>query len=201
MLLASAVLTTRPTWTRGLTLCNAARREHLATPCDDHDDDAIRVHSWFRSLVDPRRFALYSVRQDGVTVAPYGLEEQTLVVVREFRRVPLFASALALTLFTARAGHAAAVVATLAHFAERAISLFQPAYLLLARSLEQPRVAVLVTGVHEESALLAASPSAFSLEPLLPELAPMLAVEPERFTYHRDPVPSERAALVSPHAV
>ena len=94
--------------------------------------------------------------------------EHTLVVVREFRRVPLHASALALLLLTARAGSAAPVVAALAHFVERAVSVYQPAYLLLAHSLETPRLSMLMLGVYESAALQAAGATPFSIDTLLP---------------------------------
>jgi hypothetical protein len=175
---------------------------HDLRDADPPDPDGhVQVRSLFRSLADPDRFAVYSVHDSPPDDEGLGIAEHTLAVVREFRRVPLLASALALTLFTARSGHAAAMVAALAHFAERAVSLYQPSYLLLARSLEQPRVAVLVTGVHEGAALQAASSAAFSFDRLLPELALMLGPEPEHFAYWRDPSEHDAASLVSPYAV
>jgi hypothetical protein len=191
------VLLTRPTWTRGLTLCGPP--PHTPTT-GARDDPHVAIRSWFRSLVDPRRFACYCV-EEAVAGSRSAGPEHTLLVVREFRRVPLLASSLALTVFRARPGHAAPVVAALAHFAERAISLYQPSYLLLARSLEQPGMAILVTGVHEGEALQAAGPAAFSLDRLLPELAPMLAADPEHYAYHRDAAIGGLASLVSPRAV
>jgi hypothetical protein len=193
------VLTIRPTWTRRLTLLHSPSSDTLPTAADD-SDDSLRVHSWFRSVANARRFALYSVRQTESPMAPLACDDHTLVVVREFRRVPLVASALAMTLFTARPGYAATLVAALAHFSERAVSVYQPAYLLLARSLEQPCLTTLVTGVHEGTALLAARATAFSFEPMLPEIGPMLATAPEGFAYHRELV-SGLDSLVSPHAV
>jgi hypothetical protein len=167
---------------------------------DDLLDAAVHARSRFRSVEDPSRFAIYSVR-DAVDSLADEPGTHTLVVVREFRRVPLHASALALMLFTARAGATAAVLGSLAHFVERAVSSFQPAYLLLAHSLEQPRISALVMGVHEAAALQAGTPTAFSLDALLPDLRPLLAVEPEWFGYCPE---SEREPMfheISPYAV
>lgn len=198
LLNACAVLSLRPAWTRGLTLFEMPAPR---LPAVDHDGDArVAVRSRFRSVNDPRRFALYSV-EERARSGPALCNDHTLLVVREFRRVPLLASTLALTVFTARAGQVAPVIATLALFAERAVSLFQPSYLLLARSLEQPPVAVVVTGVHEGAALQAARSTAFSFERLLPELSPMLAREPEDYVYDAGAQVSGFTSLVSPHAV
>jgi len=150
-------------------------------------DDGLHVHSRFQSVEDPARFAEYFVHEN-VSAADLGSpgrgrDHHTLTVVREFRRVPLEASALALTVFTARAGRAAAVVAALAHFAERAVSAYQPAYLLLAHSLQAPQTVVLITGVHERAAFQAMKPSAFSIDVLLPELRPLLLEPPEWYAY------------------
>ena len=71
------------------------------------------------------------------------------------------------------------MVGTLAHWAERALSTYQPAYLLLAHSLEQPRVSALLAAVHEGRALAWARP--FSVEAILPEVRPGLEEEPERY--------------------
>jgi hypothetical protein len=117
--------------------------------------------------------------------------------VREFRRVPLDASGLALVVFAVRPGRAAQVIATLAHWAERAVSLYQPRDLLLARSLERPGLSVLITGVRERRALEGLRPSPFSLDPVLPEVAPFLAGPPERYRY----CPEVVAAAVSLDAV
>jgi hypothetical protein len=174
---------------------------HLLDPDPLDPDGPVHVRSMFRSLADPRRLAVYSVHDAESEDEELAIAAHTLAVVREFRRVPMVASALALTLFTARPGHAAAMMAALAYFAERAVSLYQPSYVLLARSLEHPPVAVLVTGVHEAAALLAASSAAFSFDRLLPELALMLAAEPEHFAYWRAPSERDAASLVSPHAV
>lgn len=173
---------------------------------DDVLDARVHARSRFRSVDDPDRFAVYSVhdaaghewREPGTQAG-----DHTLIVVREFRRVPLHASALALMLFTARGGRSAPVLAELAHFVERAVSLYQPAYLLLAHSLEQPRIAALLMGVHECAALQAAIPSAFSIDALLPELAPSLAHDPEWYSYYPDDAEARAEALteVSPYAV
>ena len=163
------------------------------------------ARSAFRSLANPRRFALYSLAETQATdavVVRLDAHDHTLMVVREFRRVPLYASALSLTLFTARPGRASEAVATVAHFVERAVSVWEPSYVMLAQSLEQPRLSVLLTGVHQGRALAGARRGAFSLDGLLSELSPMLADAPEIFEYCRE----ERAAeedemLVSRHAV
>ena len=172
---------------------------------DDLFDARVHARSRFRSHDDPARFAVYTVH-DAEAWAPPGPVsdpgDHTLIVVREFRRVPLHASALAMLLLTARPGYSAPVLAALAHFVERAVSTFQPAYLLLAHSLEQPRISALMMGVHECAALAAASPTAFSVEALLPELEPLLTLRPEWFSYC--PEPEARAvttSLVSPYAV
>lgn len=129
-------------------------------------------------------------------------DEHTLAVVREFRRVPLEATALALVLLTARQGATAAVIASLAHFVERAVSRYQPAYVLLAHSREQPRLTALLLGVDEVAALGAGVPEAFSLETLLPDLRRRLATPPEWFTYDPDVAAAETVGtLVSPYAV
>ena len=170
-----------------------------------HDIVHAHARSAFRSLANPRRFALYSLAETPPTdavVVRLDAHDHTLMVVREFRRVPLYASALSLTLFTARPGRASEAVATVAHFVERAVSVWEPSYVMLAQSLEQPRLSVLLTGVHQSRALAGARRGAFSLDALLSELSPMLADAPEIFEYCRE----ERAAqadeaLVSPHAV
>ena len=172
---------------------------------DDPCDPRIHARSRFRSQSDPTRLALYTVHDAEAWTTSAAVTEpggHTLVVVREFRRVPLHASALVMLLLTARAGRSAPVLAALAHFVERAVSAYQPAYLLLAHSLEQPRVSTLMMGVHECAALAAASPAAFSMEALLPELEPFLMLRPEWFSYCPEPeahVVSSR--LVSPYAV
>jgi hypothetical protein len=165
--------------------------------------DRIPARSAFRSLADPDRYALYwlhdaeasggRLRCDSESsVAP---DDHTLVAVREFRRVPLQASALGLLIFIAQPGYAASVVAALAHFVERAVSVYQPTYLLLAHSLEEPRIAVLLTGADHSAAIQAGRSAAFSVDRLLPELRPMLAHEPELYAY------CPELEQVSPHAV
>jgi hypothetical protein len=199
----------RLTWVRGLKLYHA---DTPGAPVTEASTDAgrsgIRARSRFRSVLHESRYAVYTVREtesqeSWIPRSPVEawVGEHSLSVVREFRRVPLQASALNLALFTAQPARAASVVATLAHFAEQAVSLYQPSYLLLAHSREAPWVSTLVMGVQEGAALLAASPAAFSLDALLPELRPMLAADPEWYAY--DPE-AERALLptaVSPSAV
>jgi hypothetical protein len=169
-----------------------------------------RVHacSLFKSVSDPDRFAIYSVRDvDPLPPGPRGARldaparDHTLTVVREFRRVPLEASALGLVLFTARWGSVPRLLAALAHFAERAVGLYQPAYLLLARSQEDPRMSALLLGVHECAALQVPRAAAFSLEGLLAEAEPLLAGEPEAFAYCPGPELLASVAGVSPYAV
>jgi hypothetical protein len=134
--------------------------------------------------------------------AEAGENEHTLVAVREFRRVPLEATALALALFIARPGQTAAVLATLAHFVERAVSRYQPAYVLLAHSREQPRLSALLLGVDEIAALGTGIPEAFSLEAVPPDLRLRLAAPPEWFSYDPDARAVESVrALISPFAV
>ena len=193
---------------RGLRLYRAigpADATHRLEIGDDLYDPRVHARSRFRSQTDPTRLALYTVH-DAEAWAPSAAVtepgDHTLTVVREFRRVPLHASALVMLLLTARAGCSAPVLAALAHFVERAVSTYQPAYLLLAHSLEQPRVSTLMMGVHECAALAAASPAAFSVETLLPELEPLLMLRPEWFSYCPEPkaqIVSSR--LVSPYAV
>lgn len=199
----------RPGWMRGLRLYAgpapgvASEDLDLLDGLDDLLDSRVHARSRFRSASDPTRFALYTVHDGEAELARTSdrrPDEHTLIVVREFRRVPLHASALALLLVTAHGGRAAPVVAALAHFVERAVSLYQPAYTLLAHSLEQPRLSVLLLGVHECAALQAASPTAFSADALLAELGPLLARPPEWYTYCPE-IESEAVARVSPYAV
>ena len=193
---------------RGLKLYRAigfADSRHGLEAGDDLFDSRIHARSRFRSQADPTRLALYTVHdaEEGAPVAVVSEpDDHTLIVVREFRRVPLHASALVMLLLTARAGCSAAVLAALAHFVERAVSTYQPAYLLLAHSLEHPRVSTLMMGVHECMALAAANPTAFSVEGLLPELEPLLILRPEWFSYCAEPeVQTVPSRLVSPYAV
>jgi hypothetical protein len=172
---------------------------------DDLFDPRVHARSRFRSHDDPDRFAVYTVHETdawapSVPVSDPG--DHTLIVVREFRRVPLHASALVMLLLTARPGYSAAVLAALALFVERAVSAYQPAYLLLAHSLEQPQVSALMMGVHECTALAAACPAAFSVDTLLPELETLLLLRPEWFSYCPEPAAqSLTSRLVSPYAV
>jgi hypothetical protein len=172
---------------------------------DDLFDARVHARSRFRSQDDATRFAVYTVHDAEAWAPPIPVNqpgEHTLIVVREFRRVPLHASALAMLLLTARPGYSAPVLAALAHFVERAVSTYQPAYLLLAHSLEQPRTSALMMGVHECAALAAASPAAFSVEALLPELEPLLMLRPEWFAYCPEPeAQTVSSTLVSPYAV
>ena len=94
------------------------------------------------------------------------------------------------------------VVATLAHYAERALSLYQPPYLLLARSLEQPGIIALLTGVQATSMLESGMSTPFSVDHLLPEVTPLLAAEPEFYAYSPEPQPETViSSTVSPYAV
>jgi hypothetical protein len=181
------------------------------TPAGDPlDSDPLldsRVHacSRFRSVVDPARCALYSVHDADAALLPlprqFGRRQHALIAVREFRRVPLDASSLALTLFTARPGNAVSVVAALAHFVERAVDVYQPGYLLLAHSLEEPRTSLLLTAVQDSLALAAAGPAAFSLEGLVVELDMLLESPPERYEYCPEPETAWLSGAVSPYAV
>jgi len=171
---------------------------------DSRQDPGPQVRSRFRSTSDPEYFALYSVRDgSGRSVGPgllplYAVESHTLVVVREFRRVPLDASGLAMLIFTARTNGTARVIATLAHWAERAVSVYQPAYLLLAHSLEQPQVSAVLAAVHERRALQWARPSPLSLDSVLPEVRPWLDAEPERYVYCPEPVERPETTSLTP---
>lgn len=197
----------RPLWIRGLRLYRSgdptAGDDVGLWPGDEEREPLPHVRSRFRSVDDPECFALYSVRDVpllGHAAQPMQLlptEDHTLIVVREFRRVPLEASALALMIFTARVGAAARVIATLAHWAERAVSTYQPAYLLLAHSLEQPKVSALLTGVHERRALQWARACPFSVDLVLPEVGPLLDAAPEHYAY----CPEEEALAALPRAV
>jgi hypothetical protein len=189
---------TRSAWIRGLQLYRLATGTEPFASADDivgSLEGHVHARSRFRSVRHPERFAAYSVREPEYGFDPTGPGDHQLVVVREFRRVPLQASTLGLLLFAARAGREAQVVATLAHFAERALSLYQPPYLLLARSLEQPGITVLLAGVQRDAMLDSASATAFSVEQLLPELTPLLAAEPEWYAYAPDPALESLAAV------
>lgn len=183
----------------------AARAQGVgADSGDDLMDARVHARSRFRSLGDPSRFALYTVHDVDAWSPPTPARDpgdHTLIVVREFRRVPLHASALALLLFSARPGYAAPVLAALAHFVERAVSMYQPAYLLLAHSLEQPRLSALMLGVHECTALQSARATTFSVDALLPEVEPLLLSRPEWYTYCPEMEAETVTSLVSPYAV
>jgi hypothetical protein len=207
------VIRNRPTWIRGLRLfegsLEAVAPLTLTAELDGLGDERVHARSRFRSLDSPDRYALYSMHdtesrlpgQRRGPLAGIAPGDHTLTVVREFRRVPLRASALALTIFTARSGAEAAVVAALAHFVERAVSTYQPTYLLLARSVEQPRITTLLTGILESLALEDANSAAFSLDALLPELRPLLSIDPEVFSYCRDGELDALAPEIAPYAV
>jgi hypothetical protein len=164
-------------------------------------DAHVHARSRFRSLANPDRFAVYSLHEPGEDAELPGPGDHTLVAVREFRRVPLQASTLGLVLFAARAGREAQVLAILAHFAERALSLYQPAYLLLARSFEAPGIIALLTGAQASAAFESSARHAFSVDALLPELAPLLVAEPEVYAYTPEPRPEPLLSAVSPYAV
>lgn len=204
---------TRPLWMRGLRLYQTGPGLALDDgPADElgaWPSERVHARSLFKSVADPDRFALYSVR-DVDPLPPAWLDsprdavrDHTLTVVREFRRVPLEASALGLVLFTARWGSVPRLLAALAHFAERAVGFYQPAYLLLARSQEDPRMSALLLGVHECAALQVPRAAAFSIEALLAEVRPLLAGEPEAFAYCPGPerLAPVAGAGVSPFAV
>jgi hypothetical protein len=182
---------TRPAWSRTLFLGRTADLDELVP-----DPADVRACSRFRCAAAPDRHAVYVVWDRPRAPWVGGAVEHTLATVREFRRVPLDASGLALMVFTARPGRAAQVLATLAHWVERAVSLYQPGYVLLARSVEQPGLSVLITGVDERRALEGSWPSPFSVEPVLGELSPFLAAPPEAYRYGSDGV-----AAISPGAV
>lgn len=179
----------RPRWNRALRL-------FTSTPgAPDHDDTLEWVHarSLFQSLADPERFALYAVRAVGAPGIPSDAgtgKDHTLVVVREFRRVPLGASNLGLLTLVARPGATASLLAALGLWVERALSCYQPTYLLLAHSLEHPRLATLIAGVNECRALAIPDATAFSVDLLLPELRGFLAEAPEWWAYRPDLPPT-----------
>lgn len=200
------MLPSRSTWVRVLQLFEI--EDDAPDPAVGQFEDTlldVRIHarSRFRSLQRASRFASYSVHtSDVATGLPLSPGEHTLIAVREFRRVPLDASALALTLFTARIGRAAPVVAALAGFVERAVNRYQPGYLLLAHSLEDPRTSVLLTATRDSMLLGAAAAAAFSLDDVVVELRPLLAVPPELYEYCREPEAATTVAgPLSPYAV
>ena len=164
-------------------------------------DTHVHARSRFRSMAHPERLALYSLHEPGHDMDFTGPGDHTLVAVREFRRVPLQASSLKLVIFAARAGTEAQVLAILAHHAEHALRLYQPAYLLLARSFEAPGIIALLTGVQSAAALESCARTAFSVDELLPELMPLLVAEPEVYAYDPEPHPELLESAVSPYAV
>ena len=209
LLFADHVFHARSIWTRGLTFWEPTLdlpgdAVSLALSTEIPEGPSPYARSRFRSRTNPRRFAFYSMAEmpdPGSVLVRLGSDDHSLVVVREFRRVPLYAASLSLAVLTARPGRAAETVATLAHFVERAVSCWEPAYLMLARSDEQPCLSVLMAGVHDPRALAAGTPSTFSLVTVMPELRPMLAEEPEIFEYYRAERLEDMFALVAPRAV
>ena len=183
--LALVVRTTQSAWIRGLRLSRSVGAAEA--PPSDEDVATLtlgQVHarSRFRSVRHPDRFAMYSLHESG-PVDIQGPGDHRLVVVREFRRVPLRTTALGLVVFVARAGREAQLVAALAPFAERALSVYQPPYLLLARSLEQPGITVMLAGVQMGTMMESAAATPFSVDGLLPEITPLLAADPEWYAY------------------
>jgi hypothetical protein len=209
--LSARMFRSRSSWLRVLRLYEATNPLARAGAVDEQLamlDARVHARSRFRSVGDPGRFALYSVHNgDSATLlalaapAAESEDEHTLVAVREFRRVPLAASSLAMTVFTARPGRAVQVVAAIAHFVERAVDLYQPGYLLLAHSLEEPRTCLLLMAVHDSAALGAAATAAFSLDGLMPEIMPLLARTPETYAYCPEPAIEPVIGAVSPYAV
>jgi hypothetical protein len=191
----------RPTRIRGLSFYRAARPSVTTFP-DDGVDELVHARSRFQSVDDPDLFALYAVHDVGATppLESIASSHHTLMVDREFRRVPLDASVLALALFRARGGHVASAIAAVSHWAERAVSLAEPAYLLVAHSLEEPRLIALLTGVHECDALVGSRASAFSVDALMAEAGPLLMADPEWYAYCAPELANSRF-LVSPSAV
>lgn len=206
---ACSVLRTRPVLIRELSLYRDSEPPLDGSgPLDEQPGIRVHARSYFRNLREPGCFALYSVSAVGPggglppLLPPFAAEDHTLVVVREFRRVPLDASGLGLMTFTARAGRAARVIATLAHWVERAVSTYQPAYLLLAHSREQPCLSAVLAGVHERRAFEWARSSPLSVDPVLRELESLLADAPARYAYWSDGAPAAPTPpLISPYAV
>ena len=181
------MFTLRPTRTRGLSFYRVPggrAHRHAAAPLDDPIDDLIHARSRFQSVTDADLFALYAVHELGATppLEATAASHHTLMVVREFRRVPLDASALALVLFRAHGGCAAQAIAIVAH------------------SREEPRLIALLTGVHECEALAGLRSSAFSVDSLLPDAGPLLMNDPEWYSYCAPHV-AQRRRVVSPSAV
>jgi hypothetical protein len=199
------MLRSRSAWIRVLQLYEAA--EDGADPAavslvESLLEGPAHARSRFRSMEDHSRLAVYSVHNAAdVPRAFLGLGEHVLVAVREFRRVPLDASSLGLVLFTARAGCAARVVATLADFVERAVVAYQPGYALVAHSQVAPQTSLLLTAVRDAAALGAAASAALNLDGLLAELDPLLAEGPECYAYCPEPALEPAVGAVSPFAV
>ena len=195
----------RAAWIRGLRLYRQFERPSAGESVFDDAsyplDTNVHARSRFQSVTHPERFAMYSVHEPEHVTELNGPGDHTLVAVREFRRVPLQASALGMVLFVARAGAEAQVLAVLAHYAERALHLYQLPYLLLARSCEAPGIIALITGVQSAAALESSAAAAFSVDALLPELMPLLVAEPEVYAYAPEPHAEPLVAAVSPHAV
>jgi len=165
-------------------------------------EGTVRARSRFRSTADHSRFAIYSVHNAAnATPPPSVVGEHTLAAVREFRRVPLDASSLALTVFTAWPASAVQVVAALAEFVEHAVVAYQPGYALAAHSLAAPHTSLLLTAVQDAMALGAAASAAFNLDRLLAELDPLLVTDPEYYVYCPEPAVTPVVGAVSPYAV
>jgi hypothetical protein len=199
------MLRSRSVWTRVLQLYEMdedGSDPALVSIEDSLLDARVHARSRFRSVADHSRFALYSVHNaEGVAGLPSSLGEHTLIAVREFRRVPLDASTLGLAVFTAQPGRAAQVVAALASFVERAVDLYQPGYLLLAHSLEEPRISLLLAAVRDSAALSAGAAAAFNLDALRAEVDPLLAMPPECYAHCPEAEPADLIGTVSPYAV
>lgn len=199
-----SMLRSRSAWVRVLQIYELDDEgpDPLAGRLEDLLDVRVHARSRFRSLTRPAWYARYSVHSaDGAPGLAPGPGEHTLVAVREFRRVPLDASSLGLVVFRARPGRAVTVVAALADFVERAVRLYQPGYLLLAHSLEDPRTSLLLTAVRDSDRLGAAAPAAFELNGILGELTPMLVAAPERYAYCPEAEAASVTGAVSPYAV
>jgi hypothetical protein len=93
------------------------------------------------------------------------------------------------------------VIATLAHWVERAVSAFQPNYVLLAHSLERPCASVLLAGVHASRALESAGQTPLSMDAVLAEIGPLLDGPPDRYRYCPDGATALLPWPVSPDAV
>jgi hypothetical protein len=203
--LCSTMLRSRSVWTRVLQLYEMdedGSDPALVSIEDSLLDARVHARSRFRSVADHARFALYSVHNaEGVAGLPSSLGEHTLIAVREFRRVPLDASTLGLAVFTAQPGRAAQVVAALASFVERAVDLYQPGYLLLAHSLEEPRISLLLAAVRDSAALSTGAAAAFNLDALRAEVDPLLAMPPECYAHCPEAEPADLIGTVSPYAV